>query len=338
MARQRKSDVAACDALECVSPYVRVVGEWRGAGHDKRLRSLYDHLIEYIKHGRGEYVVEGTSYRVSRGDLVFIPPRVPFSVSADPGDPYTRQCVHFDLVPDFGGGPLPLWEYHPKPLREDYVRETPEVLKLLRPPVVSSMLDEPRLPCLLTQLLREMCNKRPGYELACKACMLDILLMVHRCRSSAMESRTRRPSLVLPQRLEECREYAEAHLCEQIRLSDLARAAHCHPVHLERLYRQYLGCSPIQYVLETRIEHAKQLLEASELNITEVANHVGFESAQYFATVFKSRAGMSPSTYRKMAALGVDAIGASHAEHMREYAGNRSFVHSGRPARIPDTT
>ena len=53
------------------------------------------------------------------------------------------------------------------------------------------------------------------------------------------------------------------------------------------------------YLVHCRVEKAKELLaKKSEMNITMIAFKCGFESSQYFATVFKKKIGISPSTYR----------------------------------------
>ena len=72
-----------------------------------------------------------------------------------------------------------------------------------------------------------------------------------------------------------------------------------HPVHLERLFKQYIGCSPIEYLMEVRISKAKEFLKHSELNVTQIAGMTGFDSIQYFSRVFKKFVQLSPNQYRK---------------------------------------
>jgi AraC family transcriptional regulator len=52
-------------------------------------------------------------------------------------------------------------------------------------------------------------------------------------------------------------------------------------------------------VLALRIEQSKRLLENRQLSVLEVAQSVGFDNPQHFATVFRRFAGVSPSTYRR---------------------------------------
>jgi AraC family transcriptional regulator len=60
-----------------------------------------------------------------------------------------------------------------------------------------------------------------------------------------------------------------------------------------------MNTSPYKYVLALRIEQSKRLLENRQLSVLEVAQSVGFDNPQHFATVFRRFAGVSPSTYRR---------------------------------------
>jgi len=69
--------------------------------------------------------------------------------------------------------------------------------------------------------------------------------------------------------------------------------------HLTRCFHQEMGISPITYLNRYRVKKAKQLLEAGEQNITEIAEAVGFSSSNYFTDAFRREMGMSPRDYRR---------------------------------------
>jgi AraC-like DNA-binding protein len=54
----------------------------------------------------------------------------------------------------------------------------------------------------------------------------------------------------------------------------------------------------VEYVNLVRLKEAQKLLSAGGLNVTEVAESVGFESLTHFGRVFKASTGMSPKQYR----------------------------------------
>ena len=69
--------------------------------------------------------------------------------------------------------------------------------------------------------------------------------------------------------------------------------------HFLRIFKEFTGCSPMEYRNTIRLEHAKELLTDTDLFIEEISQRVGFASNVYFCDAFKSKVGLSPSQYRK---------------------------------------
>ena len=65
----------------------------------------------------------------------------------------------------------------------------------------------------------------------------------------------------------------------------------------------HFGISPHQYVLQCRIQQAKQLLQYSHLSIAEVAYTAGFGSQSHMTTVFRKVLQITPAIYRKQVAI-----------------------------------
>ena len=66
---------------------------------------------------------------------------------------------------------------------------------------------------------------------------------------------------------------------------------------LKLLFREKYGGGPINYFIELKIEKAKQLIDEGNLNLTEIAESLGFNSLHYFSRLFKKMTGISPSKY-----------------------------------------
>jgi AraC family L-rhamnose operon regulatory protein RhaS len=64
--------------------------------------------------------------------------------------------------------------------------------------------------------------------------------------------------------------------------------------------RRITNLSPIQYLQKCRVDNAKALLAGDSGSITHIAMRCGFDSSQYFATVFHRLTGLSPSAYRRI--------------------------------------
>lgn len=69
--------------------------------------------------------------------------------------------------------------------------------------------------------------------------------------------------------------------------------------HFLRLFRQAFNITPHQYLVERRIERAKELLSANDLRVTDVCFEVGFQSLGSFSSLFRKSVGQAPITYRE---------------------------------------
>lgn len=96
-----------------------------------------------------------------------------------------------------------------------------------------------------------------------------------------------------------CVEMMRARLSEDISLDDLAAEARLSPFHFARMFKQSLGVPPRVYLTRLRMEKACQLLEHTDVPITEIAFEVGYSSNQVLARVFVKHMRMSPSDYRR---------------------------------------
>jgi AraC family transcriptional regulator len=94
-------------------------------------------------------------------------------------------------------------------------------------------------------------------------------------------------------------EYIQAHLESDIKLADLAASVGISPYHFSRLFKQSMGVSPHQYVLQQRVERAKQLLKSTQLTIADIAFQCGFNSQSHLGKSFRELTGITPSIYRK---------------------------------------
>lgn len=79
---------------------------------------------------------------------------------------------------------------------------------------------------------------------------------------------------------------------------ELARVANVSLRHLERLFRQHLGCSLGEHYLSLRLDRARDLVRQSSLSVLEIALACGFTSASHFSRTFRARFGQAPRTER----------------------------------------
>ena len=99
-------------------------------------------------------------------------------------------------------------------------------------------------------------------------------------------------------RLRRVVDYIEAHLAEDISLSDLAGLAGLSTHHFGEAFKVSTGTSPHRYLIERRILRAKELLLGAEQSIAEIAISVGFASHSHFTDNFHRLTGTTPSRFR----------------------------------------
>jgi AraC family transcriptional regulator len=95
-------------------------------------------------------------------------------------------------------------------------------------------------------------------------------------------------------RLRQVKEYINEHLNWDLKLIELSAIAQLSPYHFLRLFKQRMGITPHQYILQQRIERAKYLLQHSNLSIAEIAVRTGFSDQSHLTRCFKRRFGVTP--------------------------------------------
>lgn len=92
--------------------------------------------------------------------------------------------------------------------------------------------------------------------------------------------------------------YVESNISGDLTLNRLSSLVYLTPFYVSRLYKMKTGNSISDYITETKIQKAKQLLSETPLKIHEVGHAIGYESASYFTRFFKKITQMTPQEYR----------------------------------------
>jgi AraC-like DNA-binding protein len=89
------------------------------------------------------------------------------------------------------------------------------------------------------------------------------------------------------------------HYAEKIMLNDIARAGQLSRSECCRYFKRILNTTPLNYILEYRIQKSLFLLQQTDTSVTEVAYQVGFNSTSYFIDKFRKSMHMTPLAYKK---------------------------------------
>lgn len=231
------------------------------------LREFKDFDLWIALDGSGEISFNQVQYPVTAGFTVCFPPgRWDVHARHDPEKPLRVFFCHFDLKVPPGANMPPVPEPDPALLQPDgllwgTVRE------------LADCLDTGHSPVLRENLLWQLLLRRERRE---------------HVNESSPEERVK--SLI--------REIRESPAMARS-IDQLARQAAMSTGHFRRLFRRLTGKSPVQFILDCRIDRAGYYLRETRLPVNRVATVVGYADVYFFSRQFKERTGLSPSVYRK---------------------------------------
>jgi AraC family transcriptional regulator len=123
------------------------------------------------------------------------------------------------------------------------------------------------------------------------------LAVISKC-SRRVISRRQQSALPGPQ-LRRVKDMIESHLHENLSLARIARVVDYSPSNFQRVFRAATGQTAHQYVLETRLIKAQELLHRRSPSLVEIAAQCGFSSQSHMTDVFRSRLGITPASFRR---------------------------------------
>lgn len=88
-------------------------------------------------------------------------------------------------------------------------------------------------------------------------------------------------------------------LLQKSKIYEIAEMCNVSEVHFRRLFKEYSGMTPIEYIIDSKICRAKKYLKYENIGISQTAQLCGFESEAYFCRIFKKKTGMSPLKYKE---------------------------------------
>ena len=123
-----------------------------------------------------------------------------------------------------------------------------------------------------------------------------IHLLRHYC---AFEPKLKQYQGGLPkQKLQQAIDYIHANLDQKLSLDAIAQQLNMSVYHFCDLFKQSVGIAPYKYVLQQRVERAKQLLKDEERAIVDIALECGFANQTHLNKLFRKYTGMTPKAYR----------------------------------------
>lgn len=239
--------------------------------------------IALCKNGNAQHLADKQRFNIQRGDITIIPPGVrhcPVGLQSMT-KPYKR--IIFFINAAFLEKQLSTWPFYEKhrelfekPRHFQTIGTTHEKLwKYFDDGIIEEDIENPYSDSFLCGIV---------------LCLLSKLM-------EATDS-TLSPTIKSKKELfENIISYVEEHISEKIILSDIINQFHVSKSNINKLFQDTLGCSFHEYVIQTRLDEAKNLLQKNE-NLDTIAEMVGFGDYSNFYRTFKKEYNMTPSEYR----------------------------------------
>jgi len=159
-------------------------------------------------------------------------------------------------------------------------------------PVISPGLNDSLL-ILIHKILDHVRSATPGYHQVISGITLEILGLVYALSASKGSGHDDDEQAV-----EKARFFFRENLESAPDIQQLMKELPMSYSKFRKIFKQATGESPNQYHLNLRLNKGRELLSTTNLNITEIAYHLGFQSVFHFSKLFKKKHGVSPKSYR----------------------------------------
>lgn len=246
--------------------YSKYEHDWPSLLHTHYFTELF-----YVKKGSGFFIVEDERYPIKQDDFVIVNANIRHAEFSDGEAPLEYIILGVEGISfSFEGN------------REHLIFNCGQ--------------DPSSLIFYMNTMLREMEEKKSGYELVCQN-LLEVLIMKLIRRTNFVFEVI--PSLKTSRECVRLKQYMDANYSQDITLETLAELSHLNKYYIVHAFTKQFGCSPINYLCDVRIKASKELLASTDYSITEIAHSSGFSSQSYFAQCFQKSCHMTASAYRK---------------------------------------
>lgn len=222
----------------------------------------------YVWSGEGEVEVNGVHYQVGKGSCFLFRPGDYTSATHNPQKPLVLTYIHFGV--------------------DEAVEQVPDRYRQLDDTVDFEYMLSRYVRLFLVQTYAAEEEAR----LVLKALLIQLL------RADNQTPVERKGSNQLTEAIHEIANFIRQNPGIAHRVEDLATRAQLSPRYFSMKFKELIGMSVQTYMIRTRIERAQHLLMHAGMNVTEVADALGYRDIFFFSRQFKQYTGRSPSEIR----------------------------------------
>jgi AraC-like DNA-binding protein len=142
----------------------------------------------------------------------------------------------------------------------------------------------------LEEIKKEMAEQKKFFRLKLDLLLKELLIELERIRPYTVKKISN---------LSYIKKFMKENCNQQIDLKVLADLSGYSYHRFRHIFKEKTGISPLNYIINYRVFHAKKLLLQNNLSILEISQACGFYSQSQFSAMFKRNVGITPSMYRK---------------------------------------
>lgn len=262
-------DVSQLELLKIVHSYRQP--DWRLPSHSHRNQAE----LLFVANGKGVYTADNFPYHVEAGDIVIFNSDVVHSVESD---------LH---------QPLDVWSCA---IRGFQITGLPpnHILPSGALPVFHTEERRTFVENLYQEIYRQRTEEVDGYYTICHSLIYSLFMLC----IQLFQKRKLTDPCDKARVAAEIMAYLDKNYAEPISMESLSRLFHMSASHISHLMKAACNTSPINYLINRRIQQAQWELASTKYSLAEITLHVGYENANHFSNLFRSRTGMTPIEFR----------------------------------------
>lgn len=248
--------------------------------------------LQWCKSGRGQVTVAGRVHRFGPGDFMVLPMPHAVTYVADRDDPFTLGGIH--IIPDHSRNAKVVFRVpHSKDdLYSGSSARRDAAIKGLPDYLFGLLSLTPGVMQLAEFAAMNFERMISDLELARLTAKLLLRELVYAAATFGAVQKG------VPQRLQTAMHWILDHTKQRITIEDLAKVCQCSASTITREFKQHMRITPMQWILQTKIDQAGKLLSTTQLPVEKVGQQVGIDDPYYFSKLFKKIRGMTATEHR----------------------------------------
>lgn len=239
-----------------------------------------------VLEGKLTLTIVAQDYDLKKGDMIYVPNNTTHGITNNISDDCVYECIVFDFISILQNNVFSDTYYgfftHKKDIKRYYDESETEIHYITK------------------RLFTTVKNRNEGWQIITVGCLFQFLGIISEKHyfSEIKKDDSNLGSLYI-ERFEGVFNLVRTKYKDVITLDDMAKAAGMSSKYFCHVFKQLTHFTPIEYLVNYRIEYAKYLLCVKKMSVSDVAIHTGFNSPAYFIKVFKKHTNTTPKQYVK---------------------------------------